>query len=205
MKKQATGFTQVSNKILNDKNISWKAKGLWAYLFSKPNDWDFSGKRIAKDGVDGVRATYSGLKELEENGYIERERKENGRSYYYVRYDKTALCQNRKKLKPQKAKTAPISNKEIKVIKSISNKEKGFIEKLNENQKEKWNEWKEYRKEINKKMTDRTISMQINLLEENLPNLESIINTSIQNGWTGLFEQKESYNNQSAGVIRFNK
>lgn len=45
-------FTIVSNFLLNDKTLSFKAKGLFAYLFSKPDDWDFSVERIDLEGTD---------------------------------------------------------------------------------------------------------------------------------------------------------
>lgn len=54
-----------------------------------------------------------------------------------------------------------------------------------------WLEWIEYRKEIKKKMTPRTQAMQIKLLSKySKSDQEQIINTSIQNGWTGLFDLK---------------
>lgn len=52
--KAETGFAQIKNEILEDKNLSWKAKGIYAYMFSKPNDWDFSEARIARAGMGGV-------------------------------------------------------------------------------------------------------------------------------------------------------
>ena len=33
--------------IWRDDRLSLKAKGIWAYMKSKPGNWDFSAKRIA--------------------------------------------------------------------------------------------------------------------------------------------------------------
>lgn len=56
----------IPNHILRDKRISLKAKGLWAYIQSKPDNWDFSAERIARECTDGKDGIRSGLKELEE-------------------------------------------------------------------------------------------------------------------------------------------
>lgn len=52
-------FTTVPNSVLNDPRLSWKSKGLWAYIQSKPDGWDFSSERIAKDSADGVESVRS--------------------------------------------------------------------------------------------------------------------------------------------------
>jgi hypothetical protein len=46
IEKAGVNYTQVSNVVLSNKKLSWKAKGIYAYLFSKPDDWDFSTKRM---------------------------------------------------------------------------------------------------------------------------------------------------------------
>lgn len=66
---------------VNDSGLSWKAKGLLAYLLSKPDDWQVYERDViahARDSRDSVRA---GLKELEAAGYIQRAqaRNESGR------------------------------------------------------------------------------------------------------------------------------
>jgi len=66
-----SSFAQVPNALLQDSRLSFKARGLWAYMQSLPEDWDFAVERIAtdKDGKDSVR---SGLFELEAAGYLVR-------------------------------------------------------------------------------------------------------------------------------------
>lgn len=62
-----TGFTIVENKLLSASNLSLKAKGLYAYLASKPDRWNFSSTRMAnelKEGVDGIKNTLIELEEL---------------------------------------------------------------------------------------------------------------------------------------------
>lgn len=55
---------------LNDPNLSWKAKGILAYLLSKPDDWKCMVNDLIKHSKDGRDATYAGLKELREHGYM---------------------------------------------------------------------------------------------------------------------------------------
>jgi hypothetical protein len=64
------GWTAVPNAIINNKNLSFKAKGLWIYINSKPDNWDFAIWRIAKDTKEGEVAIRAGLKELVKFGYL---------------------------------------------------------------------------------------------------------------------------------------
>lgn len=56
----------------NDDRLSWKAKGILTYLLAKPDNWRVCVADIAKRAQDGPRAVYSGLKELEQTGYVQR-------------------------------------------------------------------------------------------------------------------------------------
>lgn len=78
-KKYQRGFTTLDNTPLNDESLSWKAKGLFAYLWSKPDDWDYRVTEVAKHATDGVGSTSTGVNELENSGYLQRKQKnENG-------------------------------------------------------------------------------------------------------------------------------
>lgn len=65
-------FGVIPNELLNDKNISFKAKGLYGYMQSKPDGWEFSAKKISSQTTDGVDGINSGLQELEKAGWLER-------------------------------------------------------------------------------------------------------------------------------------
>lgn len=65
-------YTVMSNYHFKDKKISWKAKGLISTMLSLPDDWDYSIKGLEAMSTDGNKAVRSGLKELEENGYLTR-------------------------------------------------------------------------------------------------------------------------------------
>jgi hypothetical protein len=62
-----------SNKVSQDKRLSFKARGLFDYMWSMPDNWQFTNESLAKDSdKDGRDAVRSGLKELEKFGYLSR-------------------------------------------------------------------------------------------------------------------------------------
>lgn len=101
-------FTQIANSVLNDKKLSFKAKGVFGYLYSKPDGWDFSADRISKDSIDGVKSVSASLKELEKQGYLSRKRQHGGRVVYQISF--SANSQNGILPKRHYAKTGQLSN-----------------------------------------------------------------------------------------------
>jgi hypothetical protein len=90
IKKKKQNFTIVGNGILRDNRLSFKAKGLFCYMYSMDDGWSFTIKSIAtqqKDGVDSIR---SALNELKELGYIEYKKYSDGRGEYFL-YDEPNL------------------------------------------------------------------------------------------------------------------
>ena len=70
-------YTVMANHHLRNTALSLKAKGLLSLMLSLPEDWDYTTKglaRICRDGVDSICAT---VRELEDAGYIIRERVRN--------------------------------------------------------------------------------------------------------------------------------
>lgn len=67
---------------------------------------------------------------------------------------------------------------------------------------ESWNEWTEYRRQAKKKLTPTTVAKQHKFLSEyDKPTQAVIINQSITNGWTGLFEPKGATNGNTKNII----
>lgn len=67
-----SNFTLVPNHILDNKELSFRAKGLYAYLRSKPENWEFRVQNIIKASREGRDAVQAAIKELEDIGYIQR-------------------------------------------------------------------------------------------------------------------------------------
>lgn len=80
LKKFQVRFTQVSNAVLYDNRLSLKAKGIYAYLFSKPDGWEFHLGTMRCELREGRKAIYAAIRELEEYGYITKYQKnDNGK------------------------------------------------------------------------------------------------------------------------------
>lgn len=75
-------FTVMSNHHFKNKKLSLKAKGLLSLMLSLPDDWNYNMKGLAtlsKDGIDSVRTA---MKELENQGYVEKDRNRNEAGCY---------------------------------------------------------------------------------------------------------------------------
>ena len=83
IKDYALGFTQVPNHIIDkDNRLSWKAKGLYLYLVSRPDGWNYYVQDIINRSKDGRDAVQSGLKELEDYGYLKRAKVQNEKGLF---------------------------------------------------------------------------------------------------------------------------
>jgi hypothetical protein len=59
------------NKIgMEDKRLSWKARGILAYLLSKPDNWKVNLEHLQKQAPDGKTSLRSGIDELKKYGYL---------------------------------------------------------------------------------------------------------------------------------------
>ena len=74
----------INPSIVKDNRISWKAKGLWLYAFSRPNDWKFYLSDLVKQSTDGRDSVYKGLHELEKHGYLFRHQQKDPKSGRYI-------------------------------------------------------------------------------------------------------------------------
>ena len=80
------GYTIMSNYHLQDRNLTYKAKGLLSFMLSLPDDWDYSLKglcAISKESRDGIRSI---LKELQEHHYLEIEKTRGDKGYFEYNY-----------------------------------------------------------------------------------------------------------------------
>jgi len=71
----------IVNKVaLNDKRLTWKAKGIFCYLLSMSDNWEFYLSELEKHANNGRDCLSSGINELEKYGYIirKRDRDKNG-------------------------------------------------------------------------------------------------------------------------------
>ena len=111
--KRNTNYTILSNVGLEDSRLPFRAKGLLAYLLSKPDGWSVSDRHLATVGPDGRDAVQTALRDLEKHGYLVR-RRENGaggkwihHSYIYDEPQSTGEAAGKRR-KPWRGKPATV-------------------------------------------------------------------------------------------------
>jgi predicted transcriptional regulator len=116
------GHTSVYNDIINEPSMTLKAKGLYLYLISKPDNWTFSARLIATQNNDQKSSINSALHELENFGLLVRVHVQGG--YDYEIFDTIKVHSSENRLNGKSVKQLPkidsiekrsnISNKEFK-------------------------------------------------------------------------------------------
>ena len=200
-------FTQVSNHILINKEISLKAKGVYCYLISKPDNYEFSADRIANECKEGRKAILTAVSELENAGYLHRVKLSNGKvNYYFFNFpSEKAKFLKGTVPKSHSGTLEPINNKDSLNNTNLINKDKKkkikfnaheYIQELLDQNKintdiaDNLFDWLDLRKAKRVATTKKAIDLNLKFLEKvGKPVL--VIQQSIRNGWTGLFELKE--------------
>ena len=67
-------YSIISNSLLTDKRLSWAARGLMAYLMTKPNNWEVRQSDLIAQSPAGRVVIERCIKELKELGYIHQDR-----------------------------------------------------------------------------------------------------------------------------------
>lgn len=131
--------------IINNPSLSMKAKGIWLYMNSKPEGWNFAAARITEDCTDGRDAIRAGLRELLDNGLLSAKKRPDGTILYILcsktdnePVEKSDVFHNPKTENPfhgsdPKTENATVGKSHCGKIRPISNKE---IEVRKNNKKE---------------------------------------------------------------------
>ncbi len=70
-------YVMIDKRPIENRELSWKAKGILAYLLSRPDDWEIWILDLVNRSTDGESAVRAGLRELRKAGhlvYVGRER-----------------------------------------------------------------------------------------------------------------------------------
>jgi predicted transcriptional regulator len=208
-------YTVMSNHHLRNKDMSLKAKGLMSLMLSLPPQWDYSiGGLVAicKESHTSIR---SAIKELEENNYLIRERKNNEKGYFVYEYILYEIPQphtgNQHTVEKYAENTHTENDRQISKDELITNKLN--IDELNKDKdKEKiddilmsvgnadlielyW-DYIDVRKGMDAPLSPRALQMLITrcerLSKNNIKVQKLLLENAIINGWKNVFLPKES-------------
>ena len=79
---KTANFTVMSNYHFKEKGMSLKAKGLLSLMLSLPDSWNYSVSGLVTLSKDGKDSVMSALAELEDFGYLTRERLTNNKGQF---------------------------------------------------------------------------------------------------------------------------
>lgn len=68
-------YVMLNKQFLDNESLSWKAKGILAYLLSLPDDWQIYATELVKHSNDGMASLTSGIEELIKAGHITRKQR----------------------------------------------------------------------------------------------------------------------------------
>ncbi|MBG9541216.1 DnaD domain-containing protein [Bacillus thuringiensis] len=122
-------YTTINNTGLKDTRLSWKAKGILAYILTLPDDWIFYMEEVTKHSKDGIASLKAGMKELKECGYVKRFpiKGEDGKIskwetiIYEVPQVEKPLVENQPVEKPS-VENLPVENQPLLSTKKLSTK-----------------------------------------------------------------------------------
>ena len=138
--KQNVPYGMVPNSLLNDSKISLKAKGLFSFMQSKPDGWNFSVDKISFQCKESKSAISEGLKELENFGFLIRKKQQTGNGFvvdYHLFFEPiiTKPIADFQSLEIQLLEN-PTSENPI-IGKSVNNSKKELSKKDNSNKEER--------------------------------------------------------------------
>ena len=166
------GYTHVNNEIFHDRELSYKAKGLFCQMLSLPDNWDFKENSIKALSTDGISSVRSGLKELMEKGYLIREPIREGNLIVDWQY---TLIDNPRNLENLKIENLKLEN--LNHIKLKNNSTKKELNKNNINVcKHKYGEFQHVL--LTDKEHTHLIELYGDSLDEHIKILDEYIETS---------------------------
>ena len=166
------GYTHVNNEIFHDRELSYKAKGLFCQMLSLPDNWDFKENSIKALSTDGISSVRSGLKELMNKGYLIREPIREGNLIVDWQY---TLIDNPRNLENLKIENLKIEN--LNPIKLKNNSTKKELNKNNINVcKHKYGEYQHVL--LTDKEHTHLIELYGDSLDEHIKILDEYIETS---------------------------
>lgn len=207
-----TRYYVLDRRISEDKRLTWEARGLLVYLLGKPDNWQVSRQSLVNETKgsrkpSGRDAVLSCLIELIEAGYVARTiaRDQNGRmaGYDYV-VSEVPGTDSPDTAKPDTANPTQVS---IDPKQGLRKEEQGLKNKAQASKSpalelpdwlpaDAWKMWEEFRRAKSGRgwaAGAKALSIrELSKLRAAGHDPQAVIEQSIQRGWTGLFEVKQS-------------
>jgi predicted transcriptional regulator len=214
-----SNYTVVDNTFIRDMNLSMKAKGLMLLMLSLPPEWDYSVAGLAAICKEGMTAIRGALKELEECGYLRRERRNSEKGYFVYEYILSEIPQpysgNLYAVEEQTAEVhteeAHVENR-VQLNKDVLNKEELNIDNLEREKdteeeiydilasikdkelRELYTDYVIQRRENGSPLTPKGLHMLIargyRLSDSDMAIHRAIVETAIINNWMNLYEPR---------------
>ncbi len=195
-------FTIVPNAVMDDDRLSWKAKGILAYLLGKPDGWIVRVQDLVNRGNDGKSAVRAALDELREAGYVFLEtHRDNGKfggSIWHV--SDAADLKNGPTPCTENRDAVPHTDKRDTENRHLSKKDRSQIdctyplamELESSEMQDAWDDWQRHRREKKKPLTATAAKRQMaKLVKMGHDRALAALEHSLSNGWDGIFEPKE--------------
>lgn len=73
-KQTRSGYTHISNELIDAEGLSYRARGVAVHLLSKPDNWVIKIEYLMRHGKEGEKAIRTAMHELAEYGFLMRDR-----------------------------------------------------------------------------------------------------------------------------------
>ncbi len=204
-------YWTIPNEILNNPDISFKAKWLWVFIQSKPDWWNFSIERISLQTKDWINSVSNWIKELENQWLLERKKFQNSKWYWEIEYNlyisknnKNPTLENRRQENPMKENYINNSKKDLSKKDIVKNKHiyKIDFEIIKEEYKflnhkdveELFLEFLEIRKQKKAINSERAIKLLLKKLEwKSKLEIKKMIENAILNWWKSFYPLKKEF------------
>ncbi|MGD9970413.1 MAG: hypothetical protein AB7S65_08145 [Sulfuricurvum sp.] len=160
LRKQKTPYTTINNELINDKELYLRDKGLYIFMFSKPEGWSFSVRGLSAQVKEGKTSVSQSLKRLIERGWLRRHEVREAGKYITFEYEMQVI------------KTNSTVSRKTDTLSAKPDTEKRTLSKYSYKNKNS------YKKKKEEKERDSTPDIYENNSEE----IEAYINSVIENG-----------------------
>jgi hypothetical protein len=206
IKNKTENFTIMVNEVLKRSDMSLRAKGLYAYLMTLPDDWKILKSEVYTHFTDGKTSIDTAFKELEKSGYILKNRVTDSNNRFtgwkFIILESLEPISALPTIgKPENREARQSGNQQLLSTDTITNdKEKqstkkavldfSIIEGYPEEYQTSLKQFMEHRKQLKKPVTQLALEKIVKSLEPfSVDERISAIDKAIASGWQGVFPE----------------